>query len=574
LKDLIAEFYVDAMAFTSQSKVEETAHQWLARAYFDSADPSSAGILALALMFAIDIALFTPSLSGSTAIDRLARQRKAADETEKAALTALKQSSFQILRIRSAADPHGLVPFENGATGKRQSAFIGGIPESAIGLDFVARLCPLPSGEFIKVGPLTPLDWEAHEVAMSFVRPGKGLVNPERCAAAVYRHIVRNGPLYIPGLGAEVEEDNSSSPFEFEENELHRLARAWAEMPSGREPAADSVSAARSLTSLKNLLDALVFSVAAHQESKERLGEAYSRLATVQIETMQRRTAAGYGEEISPLDVAASTLGQAVLENKIPRAVLALFDKLRRIVLATSAGGKGNGEDLARVIQRIQGLRAKTTDQGCTEQEALAAAAKVAELLDRYGLSLNEIELKEQACEGFGINTERKRRNAFDSCVNPIAAFCDCRVWSEKTAAGAFRYVFFGLPADIEAARFLYELVEKTFETESTLFKKGKIHADLQPADRRNAVTSFQTGLAHGISGKLNTMKAARDTTNKTSSGRDLAPLKTSIIDDELAKLGLSFHQTSHARKKLILEEAYQAGQIAGRQFEVHASVE
>ena len=30
---------------------------------------------------------------------------------------------------------------------------------------------------------------------------------------------------------------------------------------------------------------------------------------------------------------------------------------------------------------RIQGLRAKTTDNGCTEAEALSAAAKVAELL-------------------------------------------------------------------------------------------------------------------------------------------------------------------------------------------------
>jgi len=37
---------------------------------------------------------------------------------------------------------------------------------------------------------------------------------------------------------------------------------------------------------------------------------------------------------------------------------------------------------------RIQGLRAKTTDHGCTEAEALLAAAKVAELLDRYDLSL------------------------------------------------------------------------------------------------------------------------------------------------------------------------------------------
>ena len=37
-----------------------------------------------------------------------------------------------------------------------------------------------------------------------------------------------------------------------------------------------------------------------------------------------------------------------------------------------------------RLKTRIQGLRAKTTDNGCTEAEVLSTAAKVAELLDRY----------------------------------------------------------------------------------------------------------------------------------------------------------------------------------------------
>ena len=38
---------------------------------------------------------------------------------------------------------------------------------------------------------------------------------------------------------------------------------------------------------------------------------------------------------------------------------------------------------LDRLKTRIQGLRSKTTDNGCTESEALLTAAKVAELLDR-----------------------------------------------------------------------------------------------------------------------------------------------------------------------------------------------
>ena len=75
----------------------------------------------------------------------------------------------------------------------------------------------------------------------------------------------------------------------------------------------------------------------------------------------------------------------------------------------------------------MEGLRAKTVEQGCTEQEALAAAEKVAELLDRYGLSLSTIELHRQACQGVGIDTGPRRLGPVDECVPTIATFFDCR---------------------------------------------------------------------------------------------------------------------------------------------------
>ncbi|MGI8567644.1 MAG: hypothetical protein ACR2KT_00390 [Methylocella sp.] len=50
----------------------------------------------------------------------------------------------------------------------------------------------------------------------------------------------------------------------------------------------------------------------------------------------------------------------------------ALFDHLKRLLLVTADAGARPGEEgLARVVQRIRALRAKTVDQGCTEQEAL-----------------------------------------------------------------------------------------------------------------------------------------------------------------------------------------------------------
>jgi len=87
---------------------------------------------------------------------------------------------------------------------------------------------------------------------------------------------------------------------------------------------------------------------------------------------------------------------------------------------------------LDRLKTRIQGLRSKTTDNGCTEAEALLAAAKVAELLDRYDLSLTDVEIRDARCERREYETYRKKRIPLDDCVGAIANFCDCRVWREN----------------------------------------------------------------------------------------------------------------------------------------------
>jgi hypothetical protein len=225
------------------------------------------------------------------------------------------------------------------------------------------------------------------------------------------------------------------------------------------------------------------------------------------------------------------------------------------------------------VLARIQALRAKTVDRGCTEEEAIAAAGKVAELLDRYGLSLGEVELKDQACEGFGVDTGRRRFGPIDDCIPAVGAFCDCRVWSEKATDGQIRYVFFGLPADVAGARYLYELVERAFATETDLFKRSGLYAGHRSNERRSATQSFQTGLAHGIARKLDELHRRREEAVRAETGRDLVPVKEGVVEDELAKLGLRFHARGGGRGRYVLPEAYEAGQEAGERFEYRPGI-
>lgn len=578
LAQRIEEICLDAVASVSPAKVEEIALQWLSKRNLDPDAPSSAVLVMEAFALAGYLALFTPTLLGAAPIERFIRQRRAdADDRGRAALDALARASFYLLRLKSRATPQSLVA-EDLTTGKTLNVFDEDIPIGAMSADVAAWLAPLADGVFVALGPLTPLDAAALAEGLSFVRPGKGVGNPRRCAAAVYRHVMRHGGLHIEGLNLFPEdlfEELASLAEEEEYDDLDRLAYAVAATRKGEEPSAETIGEARRLASPPHLIQAMTRSVISRQDVRSDLAEAFSRISFIMMETLDRRAAAGSGDEDQSLEFIAAVIDRAVKEKRLPGETRSLFEELRRRLLASrrADADKGAGDaELARVLQRIQALRAKTVEQGCTEQEALASAKKVAELLDRYGLSLGEVEMREQACEGVGVDTGRRRRAPLDECVPTIALFCDCKVWVETAASGAIRYVFFGMPADVEAAHYLYDLIVITFATETARFKNEDM--TIASGARRGSTRSFQIGLAHGICDKLMTMKAERDAANRLSTGRDLVPIKTSVIDDELGKLGLSFHVKAESRKRPVAPDAYHAGREAGRKFEPRRGVE
>ena len=243
-----------------------------------------------------------------------------------------------------------------------------------------------------------------------------------------------------------------------------------------------------------------------------------------------------------------------------------MFDELRQRLGTTSTGHGAGDAELERLIGRIRALRAKTVEQGCTEQEALAAAEKVASLLDRYGLTLSELE--RQACEGVSVETGRGRVGPVDDCVPAVAAFFDCRTWGETGASGTLRHVFFGLPADVAAAHYLYALVEQAFETETARFQSGAIYAAARTPARRTATTSFQVGLARGIAAKLQTLREAREAALRGTSGRDLVVAKADVVAAELAKLGLHLRARSRSGGRRVRQDAFEQGHAAGLDFD------
>lgn len=230
-----------------------------------------------------------------------------------------------------------------------------------------------------------------------------------------------------------------------------------------------------------------------------------------------------------------------------------------------------NPAALDKLKLRIQALRAKTIANGCTEDEALSAAAKVAELLDRHDLSLSDVELREAPCDRKVYETHRKKRIPLDDCIGAIAHFCDCRVWREKNAAGESRYVFFGLSADIEVAHYLAELIDGAVRAELGRFKTTADYARFRHQQRHLANASFSLGMVASIADRLVAIKASRDQVNQ-STGRGLVVLKTSVVDAEFAKLDLNL-RTARSTSRMVSMTAYEAGGAAGASLPINPGV-
>ena len=182
-----------------------------------------------------------------------------------------------------------------------------------------AYLAPLPDGGFFMIGSLTPLDTGAVAEGLSFVRPGKGLSNPQSCAAAVYRYVVRHGGPRLEGVDDFPADllGQLGGMHEDEGDDLDRLAFSFeADLSKGQELGAGYVNEARRLTSMDALREVLARSVISRQFGRSALADAFSRIAFIMMETFERRAAAGTGEAQAPFEFIAAALDREIAERQ------------------------------------------------------------------------------------------------------------------------------------------------------------------------------------------------------------------------------------------------------------------
>ena len=189
---------------------------------------------------------------------------------------------------------------------------------------------------------------------------------------------------------------------------------------------------------------------------------------------------------------------------------------------------------------------AKTIDAGATEAEAMMAMNKAYELLEKYQLSLSDLELKE---EGAG-----ETKYYFDEVVNKLAVnvanFCDCIVLVEQekkefvrpnrnkrskkqSDETEWRYVdvakFIGAKTDAMFAEWLMKALVG--------FVHGEVlHQELFGGYTKSEAMDYEQGMIARLNKRLREEVEKRRNDVTTSNSTALIPLKNVLIDEHLAK--------------------------------------
>jgi Protein of unknown function (DUF2786) len=188
-----------------------------------------------------------------------------------------------------------------------------------------------------------------------------------------------------------------------------------------------------------------------------------------------------------------------------------------------------------RLLKQLQGLRELTTARGCTEAEALSAAEKCQELMDKYGFSASEIRAaRVDICEDESVVVGKDRMHEVSRLSWVISKYTDTKgvfKWKWKTGEDACRVMeYFGFPADVQVAIYLTNVFREALDREWAAYWKIARHQN-PTIHGRTARLSFMCGMVHSIHNRLQEKIKEREAVRQTvTTSRELMCLKAEVV--------------------------------------------
>ncbi|MEO3471159.1 DUF2786 domain-containing protein [Roseomonas sp. CAU 1739] len=219
--------------------------------------------------------------------------------------------------------------------------------------------------------------------------------------------------------------------------------------------------------------------------------------------------------------------------------------------------------ELDKVKTRIRALAARTVDRGCSEAEALAAAQKVGELLEVYGLTMSEVELRQERCVQRQVVFTGPRLQAIAAIFLSVIELTEAKGWM----VGRTTFVFYGLEPDVLMAEYLLHLIASAVDHEEGAYRASAAYRHSRAAPQ-NRLRSFRYGFAERVSKRIGELAAHRRATEEaarmpTSAGTALVLVKQQIIAEGFGELGIRL-RTSYTTRTVRDGEAYRKGMEAG----------
>ena len=221
------------------------------------------------------------------------------------------------------------------------------------------------------------------------------------------------------------------------------------------------------------------------------------------------------------------------------------------------------------IIKRIAALLSKTTENGATEAEALAAAQKAGELLDKYDLTLSEIEVRDETCIQASVVVGNRKAHEVQYVAVAVGRYTDCKIWLHNSYQKEIR--FFGLRQDVEIAVYLTNLLKTALDSEWSLFRRSPAYQQ-SARHGRTQRAAFMRGMAGRITDRLNQMKNEREQTKQTNTGTSLIIVKNQVVNEQFAKLNMKLRENT-TRSHIRDYQAYSAGQAAGNRVSINPGV-
>jgi len=218
-----------------------------------------------------------------------------------------------------------------------------------------------------------------------------------------------------------------------------------------------------------------------------------------------------------------------------------------------------------KIAARIRALLAKTVENGCTEDEAVAATAKAAEMLAKHNLTVDEVQLRENP---FGRHTERHEDAVGErlwKVAKAIAELTGSRYWASPRGVWPVSISFFGFDHEVEVSKYLLAICRRAMSDKHERLQLA--HRLKNKAKQRQIILPFLDGMADRLHQRILDLKPPAPT------GTGLVVLRNALIDAALKDEGVDLKQ-QRMRASRNYETAYGHGVKAADRVSLNRGLE